>query len=142
MPEVKGLDKLFSFVARKKFGGFPKYGTSQFAWSNFGDDDAYLIRAGYGDSFFGFSVFADFVILSGIYRTDQVTGKTKYYRQPYVIVRNPRSDLQQTNRQKMAAAVASWQALTDEEKNRYNKNAYGKRMSGYNLFLKEYLRSH
>jgi len=41
-----------------------------------------------------------------------------------------------------AEAVAGWQALTTEEKKIYNKNAYGERFFGYNLFIKKYLNSH
>ncbi len=142
MPEIQGLEKLLSFVARKKFGVFPKYGTSQFAWSHYGDDDAYLELSGYGDSVFGLNIFADVILLSGIYRTDNVTGITRHYREPFYITRNPRYESQQAWRGVFADAVAAWQALTSEQKSQYNKNAVGKGLSGYNLFLKEYLRSH
>jgi len=131
MPEVVGLEKLLSFVAKKKFGGWPQYGTSQFGYSHFGDDDVSIEVVGQPP-----------ILLSGIYRTDNVTGQTRNYRQPYRIVRNPRSELQQANRQKMADGVIAWRGLTDYEKNQYNKNAVRKGMSGYNLFLHEYLRSH
>lgn len=45
------------------------------------------------------------------------------------------------NRTKFADAVAAWQALTAEQKKAYNGRVRRLRMSGYNLFLKEYLLS-
>lgn len=44
-------------------------------------------------------------------------------------------------RQKMRDAVLAWQSLTDEEKAVYHTKAVSKRMSGYNLFLKESMSS-
>lgn len=55
---------------------------------------------------------------------------------------NPQTEAQQANRQKVADAVEAWQALTDEQKNQYNTRAKRRPFSGYNLFVKEYLKSH
>lgn len=55
---------------------------------------------------------------------------------------NPRTPLQQANRQKIANAVFAWQCLTDSEKDVYNNRKYPRFMSGYNRFIKEYLKSH
>lgn len=62
--------------------------------------------------------------------------KMKFY-EPY----NPQTEPQQTNRQKLADAVAAWQSLTTEQKRVYNKNAVGQRFTGYNLFIREYMLS-
>jgi hypothetical protein len=142
MPEIKGIEKLFSVTPKKRFGLFNQFGTSQFGFSNYGEEDIYFIRAPYGVATFGDSLFGDVILLSGIYRTDNVTGKTKFYRQPYYITKNPRYAAQQANRQKYADGVLVWQGLTDAQKLIYNIKAEGKRMSGYNLFLKKYLLSH
>ncbi len=142
MPEVVGIDKLLSVFPKKRFGLYRRFGTSQFAHSNYGEDDVYFVRTDYGVASFGIDIFADIILLSGIYRTDNVTGITRFYREPFYITKNPRYGPQQANRAKMTAAVLAWKALTQEQKNQYNKNAIGKRMSGYNLFLKEYLLSH
>ena len=55
---------------------------------------------------------------------------------------NPRTILQQANRQKYADGVLGWQSLTDEQKKVYNDNVKGRCLSGYNLYIKEYLLSH
>ncbi len=129
-------------VPRKRFSKFRLLGTSQLGYSDFGEDDLYFNRTGYGKVAFGVNKFGDIVMLSGIYRTNNVTGKTKYYREPFYITKNPRTPSQQANRAKMADAVLAWQGLTIEQKVVYNKKAIGKKMSGYNFFLKEYLLSH
>ncbi len=131
MPEITGLEKLFSLTPSKRFGKFRLYGTSQFGHSVYGEEDIYFAPPG-----------GTPILLSGIYRRDNVTGKIKYYREPYYITKNPRTEPQQTNRAKMAAAVLAWQGLTDEQKIPYNIKSRGKHMSGYNVFLKEHLLSY
>jgi hypothetical protein len=130
MAEVDGIEKLFSTIPRKRFGRFRLFGTIQFGFSNFGDDDIYFAPAG-----------RDPILLSGIYRTDNVTGRTKCYREPYYITKNPRTESQQDNRLKFADAIAGWQGLTEEQQNQYNIRAKGKPLSGYNLFLREFMLS-
>jgi len=142
MPEVQGIEKLFSAAPKKRFGNFNQFGTSQFGHSAFGEEDIYFYFTEYGNTRFGIDEYANIFLLSGIYRSDNVTGKTRHYREPYYITKNPRYENQQANRQKMADGVLAWQALTPAEKMVYNVKAVRKRMSGYNLFLKEYLLSH
>ena len=131
MPEVTGVEKIFSIWAKKKALRFNQLGTFQMGHSWLGDEDYYFPVPGKAS-----------ILISGIYRTDNVTGETKNYREPYYITRNPRTEPQQNWRQIFADAVTAWQALTNEQKVVYNKKAIGKRMSGYNLFLREYLKSH
>lgn len=130
MPEVTGVEKIFSVWAKKKCGRFNQLGTFQLAHSWLGDEDIYFERPG-----------KEPILLSGIYRTDQVTGKTRNYREPYYIPKNPRTDFQQTNRAKYAEGIIAWKGLTSEEKMIYNKRATKLHISGYNLFLKEYMLS-
>lgn len=131
MPEIKGIDKLLSFSPSKRCGKHREYGRGMFAFSLFGEEDEFIESSG------GKKIYT-----TGIFRRDNVTGEVKYYREPYYTPKNPRTVSQQNNRQKMTDGVAAWQALTDDQKSQYNKNAIGKRLSGYNLFLKEYLLSH
>ena len=142
MPEVQGIEKLFSCLPRKRFGKFNQLGMTQLGFSNLGDSDIFFERSPLGIFTLGADILADLILLSGIYRSDNVTGETKIYREPYYITKNPRLPDQQAQREKMAAAVLAWQGLTQEQKNQYNQRAIRKRMSGYNLFLKEYLLSH
>ncbi len=78
----------------------------------------------------------------GIYQVRTKWGKHIQVKEKFYVPKNPQTGPQQANRQKLTDAVAAWQALTDQQKAVYNKNAIGKGMSGYNLFLSEYLFSH
>ena len=142
MPEIWGVDKLLSVIPRKRLGLWRLFGTSQFGHSNYGLDEIYYNRTGCGKARLGIDSFGDIIIFSGLYNIYHANGKTKFYRDSFYIPDNPRTLTQQTNRAKMTAAVLAWKALTDDEKLFYNKRAFGKRMSGYNLFLKKYLLSH
>jgi len=58
----------------------------------------------------------------------------------YVVPRNPDTISQRNIRALFANAVKSWRALTTEKKYQYTRKARGTRMSGYNLYISEYLR--
>jgi len=131
MPEVVGVEKLLSILPSKRFGKPRCYGRGMYAFSDYGADEIVC-----------FSDRDEPIEFSGIYRRDNVTGKVKHYREPYYITKNPRTETQQANRQKLADGVAAWQALTPDEKNQYNIKARWKHLSGYNLFLHQYLLSH
>jgi len=142
MAEIFGIEKLFSFTPRKKFGRFNGLGTFFLGVSVCGDTDIYFERSPLGRFTLGSDILADAILLSGIYRTDNVSGYTRYYREPYYITRNPRSTNQQAWRGIFADAVAGWEALTPEQKAVYNQRAKYKKMAGRNLFIREYLLSY
>ena len=130
MPEIQGIEKLVSFSPSKRCGKHREYGRGMYGFSVYGEEDEF-IESSNGEK----------IYTTGIFRRDNVTGEVKYYREPYYIPKNPRTETQQANRQKLADGVLAWQSLTPEQKNQYNKNAIGKGMSGYNLFLHNYLLS-
>lgn len=142
MAEIFGIDKLFSVIPKKKFGRFNGLGTFFFGESVLGDEDIFFPRSLLGCFCIGIDILADIIVLSGIYRTDNVSGYTRYYREPYYITKNPRYAPQQAWRGIFADAIAGWQGLTPPEKEVYNQRAKYKKFSGYNLFIKEYLSSH
>jgi hypothetical protein len=141
MPEVVGIEKLLSHIPKKRFGLFREYGASQFGYSVYGEGPIYIIIDKGPPVKYLSDKAGNPINFAGIYRTDNVTGITRYYREPYYITKNPRYAPQQAWRQIFADAVLAWQGLTPAEKAVYNIKAKGKRMSGYNLFLKEYLLS-
>ncbi len=141
MPEVQGIAKIFSYGAGKRLGKHREWGRAMFGFSDYGEGDLDLILTPYGISSFGEINFGDHLIMSGIFFRNNATGKVKYFRRDYYIPSSPQSVPQQSNRAKMTAGVLAWQALTTEQQSVYNKSAIGKRMSGYNLFLKQYLLS-
>ena len=141
MPEIQGVEKLISYSPAKRMGKHREFGRGMFAFSDYGEDDLYLVLLPFGVASFGQINYGEHLIFSGIFRRNNATGKVKYYRQPYYTPKNPRSGPQQTQREKMTNGVSAWQALTSSQQAVYNKNAIGKGMSGYNLFLKQHLLS-
>ncbi len=58
----------------------------------------------------------------------------------YVIPRNPDTEAQRLVRRAFGDAVRSWQAMRPDDKYAYNKTARFLNMSGYNLFISNYLK--
>lgn len=58
----------------------------------------------------------------------------------YVLPRNPNTIMQRIIRRTFANAVKSWQALSDEEKYKFTGKARGMNMSGYNLYISQYMK--
>lgn len=141
MPEISDVEKLLSFSSGKRLGKHREYGRGMFAFSNFGDSDLFLEISSFGVSSFGENLFGEHIVFTGIFRRNNASGTVKYYREPYYTPKNPRSIPQQAQRSKLADGVVAWQALTPTQRNQYNISARGKGMSGYNLFLKNYLLS-
>jgi hypothetical protein len=142
MPEIEGIEKLFSIISKKRFGVFRLYGTSQFGYSVYGEEDIFLYFTQYGKSHFGVNLYGDILLLSGIYKKHNLWHGKRDFRVRYYITRDPKTEAQQAWRGVFADAVAYWQGLTEEEKNQYNIRVKGRHMSGYNLCLQEYLKSH
>lgn len=55
------------------------------------------------------------------------------------VPRNPNTDAQAEQRASFAAAISAWQALPAESKVRWVVQARGTAVSGYNLFVQNYL---
>ena len=109
--------RLLSGIARQKFGKPNFFGASIFGWSEFGDDN----------------------IFSGIYSSvvmDGVRHQRFFNFYDYLITHTP---LQNTNRTKFHNAIVAWQALGSTSRAEYNRRAIGRHMSGYNLFIREYM---
>ena len=132
-------ERLFSTAPKKRFGKYNLLGMVQLGFSNLGDSDIYFIRAPLGIFVLGLDQLGDSILLSGVYQEKTRWPGWPFSREKYYIPKNPRTDPQQTNRGKFAAAVAAWQSLTPEQKKAYNKKAVGKHMSGYNLYLSEFM---
>lgn len=120
MAVVEFPETLKSVEVRKRFGKNEEYGCGIYGFSDYGDEKPE----------------------SGIYRVWRRWGIKQILKHRFYIPSNPQTESQQANRQKMNDGVVAWQALTPQQKNQYNIRAKGKDLSGYNLFLREYLLSH
>ncbi len=59
------------------------------------------------------------------------------YVRAYVVPRNPRTKGQRRQRGRFSKAVVAWKKLTPAERENYNRAA--EHMSGYNLFISQFL---
>ena len=97
---------------------------------------------GFGKIVFGESQFGHDEARAGVYRSRKGVDGRIIIKNAFMYPANPQSIPQQANRVDFANAIAGWQFLTDEQKLVYNKRAVGKHMSGYNLYIQEYMKSH
>jgi len=130
MPRIYGAEKLLSDKPHNRLGRFRMYGRGRYGDSRYGDDEIYVtIRKN------------NQVQISGIYHRNHAAGDEVYQRLPYYFPRDPKSDPQKAQRQKMTDSVIAWHNLTSSEKEVYNERAKGKNLFGFNLFLSEYMKT-
>lgn len=115
----------------QKFYGKVRYGKEEPIWGprQYGDQSNGGVEYG-----FAFCPW-------GIYQMMSIDGEKFLIRRDFYSPSNPQTAAQQANRGTFSDAVAGWQSLTDAEKKGYNKRAQGKNLSGYNLYISEYMRS-
>ena len=124
-------DKLISFEARKKFGIPNQYGYSIYGIARYGEKNdfagIYQIRhTPYG-------VFPPTKKVP----PGRFVVRMRHYAPPETAARlaNPRRVI-------YGNAVGAWRALSTLQKESYHLKSKSKHMSGYNVFMKEYLISH
>jgi hypothetical protein len=116
---VEGIDKIASLAAVNRFG--------------YSQDC--------GSAFCGFTLAGWAPAWAGIYSRKKTLKGKKISRMAFYWPTNPRTDLQQYNRQLLAIGMNFWANLTDLAKENYNELARKRYLIGYNLFLKEFLRA-
>lgn len=60
----------------------------------------------------------------------------------HVIPTNYRTEPQQQNRRRIAAATMAWKALPEAEREHWRTRAKGKRRTGFNLFINDFCKKH
>ena len=141
MAIVRSPDSLFSTSIRKRFTVPAGFGNAVFAYTSFGSDYTYHESTPFGAALFGSMKFGNMLLLSGIYAQRACVGGRRSVRLKFYQPLNPQSVPQQANRGKLADGVVAWKDLTAEQKRVYNLRASGRGMSGYNLFLHDYMLS-
>lgn len=148
MAEIESRGAINSEWAKKKVARPSQFGVAKIGVSRYGIGVAYAAYAPIGVLRIGFDEFGDMSEFSGIYQRrmllvgPQKTDGPRTYQKRTIRMNfyepwNDPSAGQITQREKMATAVAVWQGLTAEQKAVYSKNAIGKKLSGYNLCLRE-----
>lgn len=95
-----------------------------------------------GTSIFGMTWFGDTMVWSGIYQHRHKKGRKILARIKHYWPTNTQQVNQQAWRQVFADGMASWGALTPEEKMIYNQEGVVLRLPGYSVYLRKYLSEH
>ena len=120
MVVINTAEKGIGTQIKKKLGQPTLYGEREYGKLRYGESDKFY----------------------GIYQIRATAGGQVVVKEKFYTPTNRQTAPQQANRSKLADAVLAWQALTDDQKEGYNKKAKYKSLSGYNLYLSEYLLSH
>lgn len=120
MTLVQGFQKALSQRAIGSFGFGGFYGRVWFGKGQYGSQNQY----------------------AGIYHKKRTARGWGISLMHYYAPTNPRTVPQQARRSIFAEGVIQWQSLTAPEKASYNDRARGERLTGFQLFQREYLRSH
>ena len=121
---------LFSLSAKKCVGRYREFGCSMYGATKFG---ASPVKVSLIDG--------SELEVSGVYQKRHSAGRSIFVRERFYFPANPNTPAQLQTRQNIRSAVASWQELTDEQKAVYNERAKGLSMSGYNLYIRDYIKS-
>lgn len=81
----------------------------------------------------------------GSYQTKKLDSQYNHkiiIRMRHYVPTNPQTEPQQAGRTYFATLVSAWQALTQSEKDIWNKKNFPVHMSGYNRFLSYHLNAH
>jgi len=142
MALVEFKERLISANARKKLGNPAYYGEKIYAKSYYGVEYKEASPFQYGIKIFGQREYGENLSFEGIYQTRHYKGGKFTVKEKFYIPTETLARTSDPNRVTFANAVSAWQALTASQKEVYRVKSNGKRMSGYNVFLHEYLISH
>ena len=95
---------------------------------------------GLGQHFLGLTSLGDDSPYAGVYQKRPRKGGQIFVKMKFHYPHDPQTTAQITQRTKFANAILAWQALTSEEKNVYNAMQYPPRMTGFNRFIRLYMR--
>ena len=142
MVVVSPADTFIGQSSQKKIGRGLQFGRKLYGNFEYGETEPVMGIGQYGVRDYGKTRYAQVILPFGIYQIrsepeGQITVKKEFY-----VPNNPQTETQQAHRQKYGQGVEAWNNLTPEQKAVYNQRAKYKNLSGYNLYLREYLLSH
>jgi hypothetical protein len=142
MAVVNFPDKLISFEPRRRVGPASYFGEQRYGEGCYGQDYIEMSPYQYGKRLYADAEYGENFSVDGIYQMrprakGRIAVRMKFYMPSETAARiaNPRRLI-------FANAVLAWQGLTTLQKEFYRLKSKNKRMSGYNVFLHEYLISH
>ena len=150
MVVIKLEGKPFGQSIRQRLGKPFEYGEREMGSIKYGEIIEPVGPGQHGIRIYGETDYGDAFAFAGIYQVrhhrigyltlgEKETGELYVRRSKFYVPKNPNSEAQQSKRSIFTAGVLSWQSLSEDEKNIYRERAEGLEMSGFNLFLSEYL---
>lgn len=132
----------------KPFG----YGEREYGSFGYGEVQEFVGKGEHGVRSYGEDEYGDVFDFAGIYQIrhhrtkylvagEKETGELYIRKSRFYIPSNPKTEGQQSRRSIFADGVSAWKSLSEDEKNIYRKRAENLRMSGFNLYMREYLLS-
>lgn len=98
--------------------------------------------ASYGTRGYGAHSYGAGADISGIYQVRTRYNKRVQVKMKLYVPTNRQTEIQQAWRAVFSAAVAAWHVLTENQKEEYRVAAKTLAMTGFNLFISEYLKEH
>ena len=152
MTKIFGLTIPYAVKIRKKWGkdGInstkSQYGNSIFGRDIFGAESTFNFGALFGVAVLGFDNYGassqiQTDLFAGIYQQRKCREGKITIREKFYVPTQTWSQAKENAQVKFAAAIAAYQILTEAQKLVYHKRAVGMHLSGYNLFIKEYMLS-
>ena len=126
---------------RGKVGKPLQYGKKRYGYFEYGQTPPIHGPGQYGYCQYAAGGYGEAWTKWGIYQIRTRSRSQKNIKEAFYIPANPQTEIQQTNRNKWKEAVASWNGLTDIQKEVYNEKAKGKPLTGHNLYVKQYMLS-
>lgn len=133
--------KLMSGTAQNKFGGNCGVGNMIMGECSCGLEPVYFCLYPVGVFPVGIGEVGDVSEFNGIYQKRRGENGVTIAKLPWFVTKNPRTIPQQANRGKFGNAVAAWHNLTESERIVYNIESKKTRGTGFNLFIKNYMRA-
>ena len=139
MATLTSAEKLISSTSRKKLGSASYYGERIFGEAYFGKEYSEVSPYQYGKREYAEAKFGENLTYEGIFqKLNKKTGDV-YARLNFYFPKYSRNELQDISRINFANGVLAWQSLTASQKEVFRVKSFGRRMTGFNLFLHEYL---
>jgi hypothetical protein len=152
MKSVSFADRLYSIETTQRFGNPNGLGLIQLGWSYLGEDNlwagVYQKRTSAKWLFDHFNAQLGLMVLGNNLlgspnfkqRENQFNEKCVVKMRHYVTP-NPQTEPQQEWRNYFATVLASWQALSENDKNVWRKKRYPAHMTGWNRYARYHLKA-
>lgn len=95
---------------------------------------------GLGQHFLGVTSLGDSDNFAGVYQKRPRKNGQMFVKMKFSVPHDPQTTAQITQRTKFANSIIAWQSLTTEQKNVYNALQYPLHMTGFNRFIRLYMR--